>query len=110
MVLKIYKLGGYHMPILVILTVISFSFYIFYKIKSIRTKKPAEKKWVSSKAAIALGFFTLFFGLNQLALRSTTTSFIVALVFIVVGGLYSYANYKAYKHYLPYAINEAESN
>ncbi|MDF1511842.1 YtpI family protein, partial [Robertmurraya sp. DFI.2.37] len=33
----------------------AFTFYIFYKVKYFRTQRPAEKKWVSAKATVALG-------------------------------------------------------
>lgn len=96
------------MPVFVILIVIAFSFYIFYKIKSIRTKLPMEKKWISGKSSIALGSFVFFFGLNQLFLFQTTMTYIVAAVFIIIGLLSILGGVKVYKHFLPYAIEEAE--
>lgn len=54
------------MPIFVILIIVSFSFYIFYKVKFFRSKQPAERQWISAKSRIALGSFVAIFGLNQL--------------------------------------------
>ncbi|WP_316570952.1 YtpI family protein [Neobacillus sp. YIM B06451] len=96
------------MPILVILIVFSLAFYVFYKIKYVRSTKLIERKWISSKSGIALGLFVLTFGLNQLYLNHSTVSYIVAAVFVVLGGINIWSGIKAYKYYLPYAIEEAE--
>lgn len=100
--------GGIQMPVLVILIVISIAFYVFYKIKTVRSRRPAEKKWLSAKSSIALGLFVALFGINQLFLYSTTVTYIVAAVFIILGGINVWAGFKAYQHYLPYAAKEAE--
>jgi hypothetical protein len=96
------------MPIFVILIILSFSFYIFYKIKLFRSKQPAERQWISAKSKMALGAFVAFFGLNQLFLYDTTTALIVGIIFILVGGLSIWGGIKAYKFYLPHAAKEAE--
>lgn len=96
------------MPILVILIIFSFSFYIFYKIKYVRSKFPAEKKWISSKSSIALGAFVAFFGLNQLFIHSTKVSIVIGIIFLVLGLFNVYGGIKAYKFYLPHAVKEAE--
>ncbi|MEK3798154.1 YtpI family protein [Peribacillus sp. FSL H8-0477] len=96
------------MPILVVIIVISFAFYIFYKIKSFRTHRPMEKKWLSGKSSMALGLFVFGFGVNQLFLYPTTTTYIVAALFILIGGFSIFGGYKMYKHYLPFAIKEAQ--
>lgn len=98
------------MPILVVIIVISFAFYIFYKIKSFRTRRPMEKKWLAGKSSIALGLFVFLFGINQLFLYATTTTYIVAALFILIGGFSIFGGYKMYKHYLPFAIKEAQEN
>ncbi len=97
------------MPLLAFLIVLTLAFYLFYKIKYARSNRPAEKKWLSSKSSIALGLFVCLFGVNQLFIHHTTVTYIVAAVFILVGGLSAMAGIKDYKHYLPYAIEEAES-
>jgi hypothetical protein len=98
------------MPVFVILIVLSLSFYVFYKIKFFQAKKPMEKQWISTKSSIALGLFVFFFGLNQLFLFRSTVSLIVGIIFILIGALSSWAGYKAYKHYYPLAVKEAEES
>ncbi|WP_442595447.1 YtpI family protein [Neobacillus sp. D3-1R] len=98
------------MPILVIFIVLSLVFYLFYKVKFVRSNKPAEKKWISSKSSISLGLFIALFGINQLFLFQTTVTYIVAAVFIIMGGLSIWSGWKAYKYFLPLAIEEAEHN
>ncbi|TDL82016.1 YtpI family protein [Peribacillus frigoritolerans] len=96
------------MPVFVILIIFAFSFYLFYKVKFYRTKKPMEKQWLSAKSSIALGIFVFFFGLNQLFLFYSTVSLVVGIIFMIVGLASSWAGYKAYKHYLPFALKESK--
>ncbi|MBM4762546.1 YtpI family protein [Bacillus sp. B15-48] len=96
------------MPVLVFLIVISFSMYVFYKIKYVRSTLPIEKKWLSSKSSIALGLFVALFGINQLFLFPSTITYIIAGGFILIGSFNAYNGMKAYKHYLPFAMEEAE--
>jgi uncharacterized membrane protein len=97
------------MPVLVFFIVISFAFYIFYKIKYVRSNRPAEKKWLSAKSGITLGLFVCLFGINQLFLYHTTTTYVVAAIFILLGGLSAWSGLRAYKYYRPYAAQEAEN-
>lgn len=96
------------MPILVILIVFSLSFYLVYKVKYVRSKRPAERKWISAKSSIALGLFVALFGVNQFFLDGNTVTYIVAGIFILIGGFSIYAGIKAYKYYLPLAAKEAQ--
>jgi succinate-acetate transporter protein len=96
------------MPILVLCIVISFSFYIFYKIKFVRSNLPVEKKWISAKSSMALGLFVSLFGINQLFLFQSTITYIVAAIFILIGGLSIWSGWKSYRYFLPFAIKEAE--
>jgi amino acid transporter len=96
------------MPILVICIIISLAFYIFYKIKFVRSKLPFERKWVSAKSSIALGLFVSLFGLNQLFLFHSTVTYIIATLFILIGGLSIWNGWKSYRYFLPLAIEEAE--
>lgn len=98
------------MPILVFLIVLSFVFYIFYKIKYVRSKRPAERSWLSAKSSIALGLFVGLFGINQLFLFQTTVTYIVSAIFIIMGSMSVRAGIKAYKFYLPHAAKEAQEN
>ncbi|MHC0037373.1 YtpI family protein [Pseudoneobacillus sp. C159] len=94
------------MPILVICIVISFVFYLFYKVKFVRSKLPVERKWISAKSSMALGLFVALFGVNQLFLFQSTTTYIIAAIFILIGGLSTFTGWKAYKHFLPLAVQE----
>jgi succinate-acetate transporter protein len=94
------------MPILVICIVISFAFYLFYKIKFFRSKLPVERKWISAKSGMALGLFVALFGINQLFLFPSTVTYIIAAIFIMIGGLSVWTGWKAYKHFLPLAVQE----
>ncbi|RLQ97952.1 YtpI family protein [Falsibacillus albus] len=96
------------MPFLVVFIVLSLSFYIYYKVKYVRSNLPMEKKYISGKSSMALGLFIGLFGINQLYLYPTTTTYIVAALFIIMGTLSIWAGYKAYRFYLPHAIKEAE--
>jgi len=97
------------MPTLVILIVLSISFYFFYKIKVFRTKAPAEKKWINTKANMALGSFLAFFGLNQIVLYyDSLLTIIIGSIFILLGLANVIFGYQAYRHFLPLAIQEAE--
>lgn len=97
------------MPIFVILIMFSFAFYLYLKVKYVRTKAPAEKKWISSKASMALGAFISLFGINQLFLFHTIVTYIVATIFIILGVINIWGGYKAYKYFLPLAAEEAEN-
>ncbi|MDP4162591.1 MAG: YtpI family protein [Bacillota bacterium] len=96
------------MPVLVILIVISFVFYVFYKIKYVRCTRPVEKKWLTSKSGIALGSFISLFAINQVFLYQTTMTYIIAAVFLLMGALSIWNGLKAYRYYLPFAMEEAE--
>jgi len=96
------------MPVLVILIIISLSLYVYYKVKYVRSTKPIEKKWLSSKSSIALGLFVGLFGINTLFLYQSLTTYIVGPIFIIIGFLSAWAGYKAYKHYHPFVLKEME--
>ncbi|MCH1627821.1 YtpI family protein [Fredinandcohnia quinoae] len=96
------------MPILVVLIIFSFAFYLYYKTKYFRSNRPVEKQWLSAKSSIALGVFVFLFAINTIFLHPSTVSTIVGIVFLVVGGGSMWAGYRAYKHYLPFVIKEAE--
>ncbi|WP_040207661.1 YtpI family protein [Neobacillus jeddahensis] len=96
------------MFVLVILIVVLFAFYLFYKTKYFRSNRQVEKKWLSAKSNMALGLFVCLFGVNHLIFISeSTVSYLVAALFIVYGAVFSLIGYKKYKHYLPFAIEEA---
>ena len=97
------------MFVLVILIAILFAFYLFYKTKYIRSNRLVEKKWLSAKSNIALGLFVCLFGINHLIFISESmAAYIVAAIFTIYGALFSWIGFKKYKHYLPFAIEEAK--
>ncbi|MFL6561543.1 MAG: YtpI family protein, partial [Bacillus sp. (in: firmicutes)] len=85
------------MFVFVVLIAVLFAFYLFYKTKYIRSNRLVEKKWLAAKSNIALGLFVLLFGVNHLLFISeTTVMYIVAVVFIVYGALFSWVGFKKY--------------
>ncbi|MGG3471072.1 YtpI family protein [Neobacillus pocheonensis] len=97
------------MFVFVVLIALLFAFYLFYKTKYIRSNRLVEKKWLSAKSNIALGLFVCMFGINHLIFISeSTTAYIVATIFTIYGALFSWIGFKKYKHYLPFAIEEAK--
>ncbi|RST60466.1 YtpI family protein [Siminovitchia terrae] len=96
------------MPFLVFLIILSASFYIYYKIKYFRSKRPMERKLLSGKSSMALGLFVALFGLNQLFLFSTTTTYVVAAIFILLGCASAWVGFKSFRHHIPYVKEEAK--
>ncbi|MBF0706257.1 YtpI family protein [Guptibacillus hwajinpoensis] len=96
------------MPIFVILIVFSIVFYLFYRVKAVRHNGVATTQWLNSKASIALGLFLIFFAINTLTVSLSTVTVIVAAVFILLGLVNVTVGYKKYRHYLPFAIEEAK--
>ncbi|MFK2824652.1 YtpI family protein [Bacillus sp. B190/17] len=96
------------MPVLVFIIVLSFVFYILYKVQYVRSRRPMEKKWLSAKSSMALGLFVGCFGLNTLFIHQTTTSYIVAALFLLIGFASLWVGFKAYRHFRPFAQREAE--
>lgn len=96
------------MAVLAFLIVLSFAFYLFYKTKCIRSNRPVEKKWLSAKSHMALGLFVLLFGINTLFISHILTTYIVAAIFIIYGASFTWTGFKKFKHYLPFAIEEAK--
>ncbi len=97
------------MPVLVFAIILSLAFYIFYKMKYVRSHRPAEKKWLSAKSSIALGLFVLLFGINELFLYQTPITYIISGLFILIGSMSALAGFKAAKSYFPHAVKEAEN-
>lgn len=98
------------MSFLVFFIVILFVFYLFYKTKYFRSNRPVEKKWIAAKSNIALGLFVALFGINHLLFISqTTVTVIVSVIFMIYGSVFTIVGIKKYKHYLPFAVKEAES-
>lgn len=99
------------MWILVFFTILSFSMYLFYKLKGMRLKnRPNEKRWIGTKASISLGMLLIFFGANELYLHHNTGVVIMSIIFFLVGGLFVYQNIRLYRFLLPYAAEESKQH
>lgn len=66
-----------------------------------------EKKLLSGKSSMALGLFVALFGINQILMFDTTTTYIIAAVFILLGCASAWAGYKSFRHHIPYVKEEA---
>ena len=97
------------MKLFVFLIVTSFSFFLYYKTKYFRTKLPMQRAYLTSKSSVSLGTFVALFGVNQLFLFDTTVTYIVAAVFIIIGGMSVYNGIKMYKYYAPLAKEEYQA-
>ncbi len=89
------------MPILIILIIVSLSFYAYLKIKYFRVKEPMHRNWISAKSSIALGVFIVSFALNQMIAVPGTITLIIGIILLLVGGGSIWAGVKAYKYYYP---------
>jgi succinate-acetate transporter protein len=96
------------MPSLIILIVISISFYLYFKVKAVRTKAPYEKQWRNTKASITLGAFLTFFGINQIVQPRSTVEVVISIIFIILGLINISLGIKAYKYYTPLVIEESK--
>ncbi|WP_078555479.1 YtpI family protein [Bacillus alkalicellulosilyticus] len=93
-----------------ILIIIFAVFFLYFKVKVWKTKAPLEKKWLQTKANMSLGAFLVAYGLNSLYFPRSTLEIVVGIVFVLLGAANIFFGYKAYKHYLPYVIEESKSN
>ncbi len=96
------------MPVLAFIILVSLIFYVLYKVRYFRTRLPMERKWLSAKSSIALGVFVTTFGVNRLFLENNTVTYFISAVFIIVGAISLYSGIRAYRFFLPLAIDEAE--
>ena len=71
---------------------------------------PIRKKMYASIAGSSLGGLLLFFGLNQLVLFDKVIAYIIAAIFILLGLYVLIFNYRAYRHYSQFVVEEAELN
>ncbi|MBM7578933.1 YtpI family protein [Jeotgalibacillus terrae] len=95
------------MAILVFLIIMSGVAYLYFKTKQIRTPRPAEKAWQKSRAGMALGALMGLVGLNTFFLfnfeiaTNLIFTYIIALLFIIIGFSSAWIRYKAVKHFTP---------
>jgi hypothetical protein len=98
------------MPIFIILIILSFALYVFYKVREVRAKEPFYKRWTGTKAKMALGAFLASFGLNELTAVEGRVQLWVALIFLAYGIVLLVMGYKMYKHFLTLAREEAQKS
>lgn len=96
--------------ILIVFIVGSFAAYFYFKTKQFRTNLPIQKKWYKAKAGVALGLFLIFFGLNTFVVQDSLVGYLVGVVFILIGLMQSYHNYKRAKHEGKFVKEEYELN
>lgn len=96
------------MPIFIILIILSFALYVFYKVREVRAKEPFYKQWTGTKAKMALGAFLASFGLNELTAVEGRVQLWVALIFLAYGIILLLMNWKMYKRFLTLARQEAK--
>ncbi|OOE13888.1 YtpI family protein [Fictibacillus arsenicus] len=96
------------MPIFIILIILSFALYVFYKVREVRAKEPFYKQWTGTKAKMALGAFLASFGLNELTAVEGRVQLWIALIFLAYGMVLLLMNWKMYKHFLALARQEAK--
>ncbi len=96
--------------VFVFFIIISAVFYFYMKVKQLRSELPIAKKWYANRAMVALGSLLFFFGLNQLFLFSTTITYVISGIFIVIG-LITIVHYaKVMKHYGQFVEEEFRLN
>ncbi|MFD1927142.1 YtpI family protein [Sporosarcina siberiensis] len=98
--------------IFVFFIIVSAVFYLYFKTRQFRTTYmlPIRKKMYAGMAGASLGVLLISFGLNQFTLDVGITRYIIAAVFIPLGLYVSVNNYRRYKHYNRFVVEEAELN
>ncbi|PGT79592.1 YtpI family protein [Bacillus sp. AFS040349] len=98
------------MNVIVILILSSLFFYLYLKVKFLKSNLPIEKKLISVKSRIALGLFLGLYGLNQLILNLSIISLIVGVIFGLVGFASTILAIREYKWYIPTTENEKDQS
>ncbi|MBY6035199.1 YtpI family protein [Fictibacillus nanhaiensis] len=98
------------MPIFIIIIILSFALYVFYKVREVRAKEPFYKRWTGTKAKMALGAFLASFGLNELSTVEGRVQLWVGIIFLAYGIVLLWMGWKMYKHFLTLARDEAHKN
>lgn len=96
--------------ILVTLIIFSFAAYFYYKTKQFRATLPIQKKWYKAKAGLALGVFIFIFGINTCIIYPTFVGYLIAALFIGLGFMEAYSNYKRVRHEGKFVKAEYELN
>ncbi|PSL44086.1 YtpI-like protein [Salsuginibacillus halophilus] len=96
--------------IFIVGVVVGLVMYIFYKVKAFRTKLPAQKRWLQTKANIALGAFIASFGINLFFGIRGWVDVAVGTIFVLLGLFNIIYGTRAYKHYYPYVVDEMQQS
>jgi amino acid transporter len=96
--------------VFVFFIIISAVIYFYMKVKQLRSGLPIAKKWYANRAMVALGSLLFFFGLNQLFLFATTLTYVISIVFIVIGLITMVHYFKVTKHYGQFVEEEFRLN
>nr|WP_106780397.1 YtpI family protein [Lysinibacillus timonensis] len=96
--------------IFITIIVIAFVVYFYYKTKQFRTNLPIRKKWYKAKAGVSLGIFIIAFGINAVIVHQSTVSYIICVVFIIIGFMEAFNNYKRARHEGRFVQEEYELN
>jgi|SRR5690625_2327307 len=70
---------------LVTLLLVSLFMFILYKIRQFRTNREVRTVYYNSISRIWLGIMMLSFGLNSIIQFGTAVSYVVGIIFIVIG-------------------------
>ncbi|GEL76863.1 YtpI family protein [Tenuibacillus multivorans] len=87
------------MPLFIVIIVVSFVLYIYFKVRILNVKDPLFMRFTNAKARIALGLFISTFGMNQYYFYQTKLALFVCIVFLALGIAQIIYGYKLYKHY-----------
>ena len=96
--------------VLVLLIVLSFVAYFYFKTKQFRNELPIAKKWYANRALVALGCLLVFFGINQITLFQSTLTYVISGLFIVLGLFTVVTYYRVAKHYGQFVEEEYRLN
>lgn len=96
--------------IFVLIIVGAFAAYFYNKTKQFRSTLPIRKKWYKAKAGVSLGVFIIAFGLNTCIVYPTLVGYAIAAVFVIVGFMEAYSNFKRVRHEGRFVKEEFELN
>ncbi|SOC03237.1 YtpI-like protein [Ureibacillus xyleni] len=96
--------------IFVVLIIVAFAAYFYFKTRQFRAVLPIRKKWYKAQAGVALGCFIIAFGINTCIIYPTLVGYLIGAVFVVVGLMYANAQYKRVRHEGRFVKEEFELN
>jgi len=94
----------------VVLIVLSFVLYFYFKTKQFRSELPIAKKWYANRALVALGSLLFFFGINQITLFPTTLTYVISGLLIIIGLATMVYYFRVAKHYGQFVQEEFRLN